>query len=466
MSVAGLHIVLVSVHGLIRGNNPEYGRDADTGGQVRYVIELARALADRRRVARVDILTRRIVDSTVSSVYSKATEQIAENAFIVRLSCGTDDYIRKEALWSYLSLFADSAREYIASAARGPLLFHSHYADSGMVAVELAKQLHAPHVFTGHSLGRAKRQRLLEAGVSQVDVEQRFNMSTRIASEEWVMSQADLVIASTDREIRKQYSLYGGFDAWRSIVNPPGIDTHTFRPPDNAEKFTEVRAQLDALFSDPEKPLILAISRPDERKNLTVLAHSFIGVSKLRERANLLIVSGGSGKYDRCNMQPNQALSELRSLIYSHNLEGSVALLEFMPSDRIAELYKIAFRSRGALVNSALTEPFGLTLLEASATGLPIIATRDGGPSEIIQHCRNGLLIDPLDTGQIAEALLCVLNNMTLWETCSNNGLRLIRKNYSWSGHTDAYLNRVESLFRPDIEKESSLRPYVCAIGA
>ena len=48
-------------------------------------------------------------------------------------------------------------------------------------------------------------------------------------------------------------------------------------------------------------------------------------------------------------------------------------------------------------INPALTEPFGLTLLEAAASGLPIVATNDGGPRDIIANCQNGLLIDPLD---------------------------------------------------------------------
>ncbi len=61
------------------------------------------------------------------------------------------------------------------------------------------------------------------------------------------------------------------------------------------------------------------------------------------------------------------------------------------------DLYRLAESLNGVFINPALTEPFGLTLLEAGATGLPIVATNDGGPRDIIANCRNGLLIDPLD---------------------------------------------------------------------
>ena len=57
-----LKITLISLHGLIRAHDPELGRDADTGGQVKYVLELARELAARQDVREVELLTRQIID--------------------------------------------------------------------------------------------------------------------------------------------------------------------------------------------------------------------------------------------------------------------------------------------------------------------------------------------------------------------------------------------------------------------
>ena len=56
-------------------------------------------------------------------------------------------------------------------------------------------------------------------------------------------------------------------------------------------------------------------------------------------------------------------------------------------------------------VNPALTEPFGLTLIEAAASGLPFVATEDGGPRDIVANCKSGVLVDPLDSQALAEAL-------------------------------------------------------------
>ena len=77
-----MYIQLVSLHGLIRGENVEMGRDADTGGQVRYVIELAKTLAEFEGVE-VDLFTRRIRDKRVSSDYTAEVEQVAPGCRIV-----------------------------------------------------------------------------------------------------------------------------------------------------------------------------------------------------------------------------------------------------------------------------------------------------------------------------------------------------------------------------------------------
>jgi len=71
-----LRIVLVSIHGLIRGHDLELGRDADTGGQTKCVVELARVLARSSGVERVDLLTRLVDDPAVSSDYAPPAQTL------------------------------------------------------------------------------------------------------------------------------------------------------------------------------------------------------------------------------------------------------------------------------------------------------------------------------------------------------------------------------------------------------
>ena len=78
-----MYIALLSIHGLIRGSHLELGRDADTGGQTLYVVELAQALAQHPAVRRVDLITRRVVDAEVSSDYAQEVEQLSDRLNIV-----------------------------------------------------------------------------------------------------------------------------------------------------------------------------------------------------------------------------------------------------------------------------------------------------------------------------------------------------------------------------------------------
>ena len=111
---AGLHVALISIHGLIRGHELELGRDTDTGGQTLYVVELARALAERSDIAQVDLLTRRVVDLRVGDDYAQPIEDLAGKARIVRIDCGPEEYLRKEELWDHLDTFVDNAMAFYA----------------------------------------------------------------------------------------------------------------------------------------------------------------------------------------------------------------------------------------------------------------------------------------------------------------------------------------------------------------
>ncbi|MFO7610070.1 MAG: HAD family hydrolase [Candidatus Krumholzibacteriia bacterium] len=115
-------------------------------------------------------------------------------------------------------------------------------------------------------------------------------------------------------------------------------------------------------------------------------------------------------------------------------------------ADDVPVLYRLTALSGGVFVNPALTEPFGLTLLEAAACGVPLVATEDGGPVDIIENCRNGHLVDPLDPEGMARALLRLLEDKEHHRALAQNGLEGVREHYSWQAHTDAYVAAVAPL--------------------
>ena len=107
-NITSKYIVLISVHGLIRGHNLELGRDADTGGQTKYVVDLAHALAEQSGIERVDLITRRVVDPATSDDYAQPIEELSAKTRIVRIDAGPDLYLPKEQLWDHLDSFMDN----------------------------------------------------------------------------------------------------------------------------------------------------------------------------------------------------------------------------------------------------------------------------------------------------------------------------------------------------------------------
>jgi sucrose-phosphate synthase len=181
---------------------------------VKYVLELARALGERDDVAQVDLVTRLIDDKRFSRDYSQPIEQISDKVRIVRIQCGGKKYIRKELLWPHLEEFIARTIRFIKSQPRTPDVFHGHYADGGYMAMALADAFDAHFIFTGHSLGRNKKEKLLAEGLSENRINSQYKMATRIEAEEKIISRAELIITSTRQEIDEQYGLYdnGGHD--------------------------------------------------------------------------------------------------------------------------------------------------------------------------------------------------------------------------------------------------------------
>ncbi|MDD5579444.1 MAG: HAD-IIB family hydrolase [Methylobacter sp.] len=441
-----LYILLISIHGLIRGHDLELGRDADTGGQTKYVVDLAKALAIQDEVERVDLVTRIVIDADIDEEYRNEVEPLSERAQIIRIPAGPEGYFKKEELWDYLDIFADNLLQWLRQQPRLPDILHSHYADAGYVGMRLAHLTGIPLVHTGHSLGRDKRGRLLAMGLQGDAIEQRYHLSRRINAEEDVLASAELVITSTYNEIAEQYELYDYYQPERMVVIPPGTDLDQFYPPESARDEITFSRDLERLLIEPEKPMILALSRPDERKNITMLVEAYGESAELQTLANLVIVAGNRTDIREMDEGAQSVLTEILLLIDLYDLYGHIAVPKHHSQEEVPDIYRLAAFSKGVFVNPALTEPFGLTLLEAAACGLPLVATENGGPVDIIGNCSNGLLIDPLNKQAITEALLDILKNPDQWQIFSGNGLKNVRKFYSWQAHAEKYLDKITLL--------------------
>jgi len=460
-----LKIALLNIHGLIRGHDLELGRDADTGGQTLYVLELAQALSEHEKVGEVLLITRRVVDDEVSPDYSCPIEQLNDKLKIIRIDAGPEEYLAKEQIWEHLDTFADNLVDYFRRQAFLPDILHSHYADSGLVASHIANQLGIPLIHTGHSLGRVKRRRLLASGVDIDQLEQQYKMNQRIDAEEITLATAERVITSTHQEIEEQYELYDHYQPAQMRIVPPGTNVQQFTPPTGDELQSELFKRITQHLDEPEKPMILALSRPDKRKNIVSLIEAYGQSELLQQQSNVLIIAGNRDDIDDLERGAQEVFHELLVAIDRYDLYGKVTIPKHHRRDEVPLIYRIAAATRGVFVNPALTEPFGLTLIEAASSGLPIVATEDGGPRDIMANCLNGELIDPLEISSISSAIEKLILDEVYWQQCQQNGLQGVTEHYSWHAHAKRYLEiiepiaaRTEKLFRLPIEHRESGR--------
>jgi sucrose-phosphate synthase len=444
-----LDILHISIHGLIRGENMELGRDPDTGGQCLYVLELVKALAKDERVRRVSLLTRRVFDPKLSMDYAEPREILDDTADIIRIETGPRRYLRKEVMWRHLDAFIDGTLTYLRREKRVPDLIHAHYADAGYVGRQIAAVLGCPFVFTGHSLGRVKRQRLVEGGVDSKEMEKRYNLAARIEAEELSLDSASMVCTSTRQEVDEQYALYDQHTESRMRVIPPGVDLTRFDGPGSPEMTAAIDVKLSSFLTDPSKPAVLTIARADERKNLPGLVRAFSGNRWLRENANLIVIGGNREKLDKLPPGTRKVWMELLRTFDDGDLYGVAAYPKTHKSPEVAGFYRWVSERKGVFVNPAFTEPFGLTLLEAAAAGLPLVATHDGGPRDIIANCCNGTLVDPLDDVEMGKAIEAILSDPDKQRELSETGHAEVRKHYSWAAHVDSYLTEVFRILPP-----------------
>lgn len=453
------YVQMFSVHGLLRAENLELGRDADTGGQINYVIELGRHLSQREDIGRVDLFTRLISDKRVSSDYAQPIEVVTDKLRIVRIQCGGRRYLRKELLWPHLDEYIDKTVKFIKREQAVPDLVHGHYPDAGYIAGQLSGFFGVPFVYTGHSLGRSKLAKLLAEGMRKEDIIKKYRIDRRIEAEEEVLSRADFVVTSTRHEIEEQYGEYKNREMAAFKVIPPGIDIEKFYPfyhdlleeNDRSEnaRYAQARIlkELNRFFMQPDKPLILSLCRPDKRKNISGLIQAYGEDLELQSMANLAVFAGIRKDIDAMGDNERDVLTQMLLLMDKYDLYGKLAIPKRHDFEyEVPALYRVAAEKRGVFINPALTEPFGLTLLEASATGLPIVATNDGGPNDIVRNCENGILIDPTRPGEISAALRKIIADHDLWEQYSKSGIMKVREHYTWTSHAETYAGEIARL--------------------
>ena len=191
----------------------------------------------------------------------------------------------------------------------------------------------------------------------------------------------------------KQEYTQAGFDPRRIEVIYNGIDPRFLTLPRSANNEEQTCQLLFVGRIRVEKGILVILKALDllmhDLNNLVLLnAAKHLDLPPLR----LHIFGDGDATY----------ISELKTFLHEKGLEELVTFHGKVPQDELIQYYD---RSQIMLVPSLWQEPFGLVVAEAMARGLPVIASNVGGPSEIITHEKNGLLVEAGDERALALAI-------------------------------------------------------------
>ncbi len=429
MNGGRVFVLHIALQGCLRANDVEYGITADTGGHIRYLLDLVTASRRNPEIDRIEIVTRAFHHVAYAECYAEPVETIDGTTRIVRLATASAAYLVKEELWTEHDSLVEALVAHIAGLDRRPDVLHAHYADAGLVAARVSARTGIPYVFTAHSLGRVKR------AAFDRDCAETAGLDRRIAIEEEAIAGAAAIIASSRDEAEVQYAGYDAYDPGRIRVFAPGSDLKQFA---DSARDPRVESTIDRFLDASAKPVILAIARPVTKKNLAALVHAYGQSPALQAAANLVIFAGSRDDLTTLEPEIRDNLAELLQLIDRYDLYGKVAYPKSHRPDDVAAIYAHARARRGVFANPALNEPFGLTLLEAAASGLPVVATDSGGPNDIVETCGNGILVDPRSPDAITDALLSILSTPALWDRYAAAGSVAI-KAYDWDRHVALY---------------------------
>lgn len=271
-------------------------------------------------------------------------------------------------------------------------IIHSHGAISNFIAVICGKLYRKPVITTVQ-------------GGDLAD----YSETTKNPIMEWIirysMRNSDLVHGVSRYTVERAKEL----GAKRTILIPNGVDIHNFKPGVGGK---ELR---DSLKLGGNK-IILTVSRLTPKNGVDLIIRAFPKILKEIPDVKLVIVGGGTQE------------KELRVLTKKLNVWSNVIFIGDVPHREIPKYMDMA----DVFIRPSLAEGFGIVFIEAMACETPTIGTRVGGIVDIIKDRENGLLVEPKNKDEIAQAILKILNDKEFALKLAKNGRKTAEEKYSW----------------------------------
>lgn len=370
--------------------------NTDNGGQNVYVAELAIKLAEKGYD--IDIFTRR--DDT----QAPQINEFAPGVRVVLVNAGPQMPLPKEDLLPFMKEFRHEMERFIQQHKIQYHLIHANFWMSGLVAMQLKEIHHIPFVITFHALGHVRKIHQKE--------QDRFPPE-RVAIEKEIVKQANRIIAECPQDKNDLIAYYQADETKISII-PCGFNPQDFYP---VGKQT-AKALLD--FAADEK-IILQLGRMVPRKGIDNVISAFAKL-KLSDINARLVVVGGEGDDNHPELLRLKALANKFGVANSVNFVGR--------KDRA--ILRYYYSAADLFVTTPWYEPFGITPLEAMACATPVIGANVGGIKHTVKHAETGLLVEPNQADELANAMQLLLTDEDLLESMRAKALDHVHANFTW----------------------------------
>uniref|UniRef100_A0A0D9VN36 Sucrose synthase n=1 Tax=Leersia perrieri TaxID=77586 RepID=A0A0D9VN36_9ORYZ len=486
-------IVIFSIHGYF-GQEMVLGMP-DTGGQVVYILDQVRALEDEllqrikqqglNATPKILVLTRLIPDAkgTKCNIELEPIENTKYSS-ILRVPFKTEDgkdlqqWVSRFDIYPYLERYAQDSSVKILEILEGkPDLVIGNYTDGNLVASLLSSKLGVTQGTIAHALEKTKYE---DSDIKWREMDHKYHFSCQFTADMIAMNTSDFIIASTYQEIAGSKEKPGQYESHYAFTMPglcryatginifdpkfniaaPGADQSVYFPFTRKQKrLTDLHPQIEELLyskedndehighlADRSKPIIFSMARLDKIKNITGLVEWYGQNKRLRDLVNLVIVGGLLDPSQSKDREEIEEINKMHSLIDKYHLVGQIRWIKAQ-TDRVrnGELYRCIADTKGAFVQPALYEAFGLTVIEAMNCGLPTFATNQGGPAEIIVDEVSGFHINPLNgkeaSDKIADFFQKCKEDLIYWSKMSTAGLQRIYECYTWQIYATKVLN-------------------------
>ncbi len=382
----------------------------DTGGMNVYVRELARELG-RRGIA-VDVFTRS-QDPHVPRV-----RWLGENARTIHVPAGPAEPVDKNELWRYVPAFAAYVRRMAAEEHLRYDVLHSHYWLSALVARDLRDGgWGTPIVHMFHTLAAVKDV----VGQNQGYREDR----RRLQAEREIVAFADAIVAATPVD-RQQMIDYYQAPAERIAVIPPGVNLELFRPASRQDARVRVGSPCDPC---EDSHMLLYVGRMDPLKGVDDLLRALPYI--VRElpadwpcRICLALIGGDAESSDESLRREMARLERLKEEL---GMGEFAIFLGRRDQDELPHYYTAA----DVCIVPSHYESFGMVALESLACGTPVVASRVGGLTCIVEDGTNGYLVPQGDPVALASRVSQLLLDCQLRRQMGLYGVEMAGA-YAW----------------------------------